>query len=408
MLSSSLKIGKYLSCVNQTQHSMRISIAAKLAIIVVVLYILNVSVLTSIIPASGKILKIGLMAAMLISSAFILVNKTNKYNTVSLLLLGALLLSVVNSDYMRISAMKFAALFLVMIMVGPLITSDRSRQFRDYAWTAFKYSAVIIALLSCAWKFAGLPNLGRGAFTGVMTHCMLLAPYSGMAACLLTIKLFQGKLKAGVLAVICLIPLLLAGSRAAILAFLVVEVLVFLLNVGKKDRFGRMAKLGTIALFLLLAMMILTGGFSKFIAESDYVKTLRLKGTSDTREERWDACMLDFRSKPIFGVGIGVSGNSMIIDEENASVEPGSSYLAVLAMTGMVGVIVFSLLVLNLFSVTINHRQIIANLDVYAVLVFLIVHGLFEGWILSAGNSLCFVFWLTLGRLSDIQKESNV
>ena len=84
-------------------------------------------------------------------------------------------------------------------------------------------------------------------------------------------------------------------------------------------------------------------------------------------------------------------------------VEPGSSYLAVLAMTGLLGAVSFCLALGFLMSkFFVSRRRVGLDKDIlYLVGIYLAVHGVAEGWILGFGSPLCFLFWLWLGRVGD-------
>jgi hypothetical protein len=98
------------------------------------------------------------------------------------------------------------------------------------------------------------------------------------------------------------------------------------------------------------------------------------------------------------------TGSGSVKDESGSiRVEPGSSYLAILSMTGVLGTLTFfgalAPLVLGLaYSRRINRpdRDILNVMGIY-----LAVHGVAEGWIISFGSPLSFLFWLWLGSLGD-------
>jgi hypothetical protein len=379
-------------------------IISKLAILVVVFYFLNVSVITQFIPMGLEAAKYGLPLLMIISFILCLDNKDNRYYSYTILLMGILFLSVLNSNFLSFSFKKYLSLLIVMVLVGPLILSVRTRLFRKSAWSAFKWSAILISFLSCLWYFARLPNLGRGDFNGILAHSMLLAPYAGMGACFFSIKFLEGKLKSLFLILLCMIPLLLAGSRAAVLSFIISYIFIFISFVNTRHVISRVPVIFTALLIIFILFTLATGSFYNYIQDSDYTQTLLNKGLKNTRVDSWNRGIKDFFTKPLLGVGVGVSENNMSeIINGNALVEPGSSYLAVLAMTGITGSLCMILLIIKLLKGKYNKIQ--ENIEVYAILIFLLVHGQFEGWILSAGSSLCFVFWLSLGRLNDIESD---
>jgi threonine/homoserine/homoserine lactone efflux protein len=48
-----------------------------------------------------------------------------------------------------------------------------------------------------------------------------------------------------------------------------------------------------------------------------------------------------------------------------------------------------------------------SNAELVSILAYLFVHGLAEGWIFAVGNPFCLLFWLALGRASNLQFGVN-
>jgi O-antigen ligase len=201
------------------------------------------------------------------------------------------------------------------------------------------------------------------------------------------------------------LPVLLAGSRTAVMG-LAAGVLILL-----SVRFA-MARIAWILLAGLLALRLLgTAGegheslSSERSALHELTATLRDKGVNNTREELWQARWEEFWSSPLTGIGIGMANGAGSAESEASSVvEPGSSYLALLAMTGLLGAGAMAFLLFQLFHQVRVSCQIIpwsSFAERLAILAFLAVHGIAEGWILAAGSPLAFVFWLNLGGLAD-------
>jgi hypothetical protein len=119
-----------------------------------------------------------------------------------------------------------------------------------------------------------------------------------------------------------------------------------------------------------------------------------------SRSMIWLARFEEFKSSPIIGVGFASIGKNDLtnVDKETGKIEPGSSWLAILSMTGLLGFISFlSLLPINdLFkrSKTQNEKLLLS------MVFFFFIHMLAEGYIYSAGSGLFFLFWLVLGVLN--------
>ena len=110
-------------------------------------------------------------------------------------------------------------------------------------------------------------------------------------------------------------------------------------------------------------------------------------------------------SSPVFGVGIGITKKDFVESTGKYVVEPGSAYLTVLSMTGLVGatgIVVFMVgLAKNFFAC--QHRIPAPDrLEAMAVGSFWAVHGIAEGWTFAVGSSICLFFWIWTGRVSDL------
>ena len=162
---------------------------------------------------------------------------------------------------------------------------------------------------------------------------------------------------------------------------------------------------GLMALLFLLAIgYFVTRGDNA--TESDSVGgALARKGIENTRADLWQSRIEEFKSSPVFGIGVAMGTGSGSAIEANGSirVEPGSSYLAVLAMTGALGTVAFfSAMGLLLYGfITVQSKTPLDKDILSAAGIFLAVHGVAEGWILGFGSPLCFLFWLWLGNFGD-------
>jgi O-antigen ligase len=132
---------------------------------------------------------------------------------------------------------------------------------------------------------------------------------------------------------------------------------------------------------------------------------LARKGIENTRTDLWQARLEEFKSSPVFGIGVAMGTGSGSVIEASGSirVEPGSSYLAVLAMTGGLGAIAFFSAMgwLVYGFITVQRKMPLKQDILSAAGIFLAVHGVAEGWILGFGSPLCFLFWLWLGNVGD-------
>lgn len=143
----------------------------------------------------------------------------------------------------------------------------------------------------------------------------------------------------------------------------------------------------------------------------NFATALAHKGTGNSRSELWQSRIDDFKSNPFVGVGIGLGAGNGVTKDAGGSIriEPGSSYLAVLSMTGILGALAFAgALGVLLVRFAMVRSPLSLEKDIFSVLgVFLAVHGVAEGWVMSFGSPLCLIFWLWLGKVGDMVWQAD-
>jgi O-antigen ligase len=129
------------------------------------------------------------------------------------------------------------------------------------------------------------------------------------------------------------------------------------------------------------------------------------KGTANSRADLWESRIAEFKSSPLLGIGVamGTGSGSAVEEDGTVRVEPGSSYLAVPAMTGALGTVSFGVaLGMLLCGFAFARQKPTLDRDILNVVgVFLAIHGVAEGWVLAFGSPLGLIFWLWLGSVGD-------
>lgn len=394
----------------EKEHKKLSSKAIALAgVALVAFYLLRVSVVSSLLPVNfftqGSRL-------LLIFSAFTALFSGQGLRF-AFSALGMLLLTIIGSIFSMYGTqalLNWAGWCLIVIALGPCVIGGSAQQMRQISWGIFRLFFVGIGVLSFFWYLAGLPVLGRGAFTGVMVHSMLLAPIAGFAVIFLMHRAIKNRsIIAACFSFLSVLSCLLSGSRSATVSTVFgLLVLLFLWFLRLERRQGIFA-VSVVCFGLLVSVMSF-----KMVWDSDlsyrYTSTLQQKALNNSRDRLWAARLQEFKDNPIAGVGIGVGYvgewvGAVQTESGDINVEPGSSYLAILSMTGLLGVLGFVLVMVRLIRLCRPLKVKIRNADnieLFAVLVFFAIHMTAEGYIFAVGNSLCLFFWLSLGRLQDL------
>jgi hypothetical protein len=314
------------------------------------------------------------------------------------IVLFAFAVSISEAEQPISSGLHWFGLALVIIAIGPVVLNPMAVAMRSSAWHLTVNGLTSLTAIFTVWYLAHLPSLGAGDFASFMSHCMLLAPIAGMGIAIALVRAIHGRSwQWGLLAVVGLIPLLAAGSRVATLA---TGAAGCFLMIRRKPILGL-----SVALLFLAVVYSFVGHGGTGEASDKVTGALSRKGIENTRAELWQDRISEFESSPVFGIGVAMGTGDSTDRSQNGSikVEPGSCYLAILAMTGAVGTVsFFSALGLLLFRFAFTQQKARVDRDILSVVgIYLAVHGVAEGWILTFGSPLCFLFWLWLGTVGD-------
>lgn len=314
------------------------------------------------------------------------------------------------------SEQRFLMFVCFTILIGPFIGGNKFTVFRKYL---FHYTT-IINIFFCSLSFLGLSTglyrgLARTDFTGLYSHSMLLGPLSGIAilSCLYYFYSTNSKNKKYLLLLcipLCFLSAVSAGSRSALLSSLA-GILFFLYKLYRHH----LGKYFQIVSFSLMA------GFFTFPLWVDRTTFMMNKialseergDWASSREVLWEQRIMEFKSSPIVGVGFaseGISENEAREFEEDRTdsgkVEPGSSWLAILAMTGILGFVpIMIIFVIDYIFIlkSRTHRLWLAYLG--GILSIFTLHMFAEGYVFAFGSTLFFLFWLLLGVIQNSMVE---
>ena len=309
---------------------------------------------------------------------------------------------------------RLGLFFLVFIAVSPLIQSKKTRSFRESVLQLTLFFAVIVALVSFVFYYLGINFMwgtmtdfaeGVGTFGGLTKHSMVLGPISAIAAIYCSYRALVTKNKLyWLLAVPCMSCVLFSASRTAFIAALCGFIAMFYVSSGRNSRV-LFKKLFPIIGILLVSLPLWQGALSGLKMKQQ--NNVELYGHSfGSREDKWDNRIEEFRASPVCGVGFSACDPLNYEDysqELGGTVEPGSSWLAVLSMTGLMGFIPFVIIAYRAIRRAWSHRRHNQRAALYmGLIVFLFVHMVSEGYVLAGGSLLCFICWLIIACCYDL------
>ena len=324
----------------------------------------------------------------------------------------ACILSIVLNDIPTVYQpwMRFIFFVIVTIVASPFIQSDFYDKFRV---TLFKYIHLLLTLvIIISIPFIITRERGIAGFGGFTNHSMLLAPISAVTLMTLLYLLFKGKYNKIViisLIIVTFIALLLAASRVS-LGGTVIAIIYFFYRLYNNNK----RKFATIAISIIALMTLsypLWGSYMEGIEKKNQAQITETgeKNYTGTRDILWQQRIREFKSSPLVGVGFGYAEYVTNINErtgritykksDSGVVEPGSSWLGALSMTGLLGFT--ALLVLWFKSLKncwrVEKRDKLFGVYIGSTLIFWAVHMIAEGQIFASGGFLFFMVWITFG-----------
>lgn len=308
--------------------------------------------------------------------------------------------------------LRYGLFVLVFVVASPLLKHPKTIAFRGKVLAVLLWACALAGAGSFFCYFLGINLMGNvgaiqslagdaGLFGGLTNHSMTLGLIAGIGAVFSFSRAYQTKSKFYWGLCICSLGgCFFAASRSALMASIMgILTLLYFQSSSKGKFFKRLIGIG----FLL----IITYPIWSFATAGVMTKQQRNEESGSglsSREVVWNERIEEFKSSPI--VGVGFSSMSLTSSNYNAStgiVEPGTSWLAVLSMTGLVGF---------LFFVGIYVRSLIRAIRakvpdsplLIGLLVLVGIHMTAEGYIFAGGSFSCFLVWLIMGYATYARK----
>ena len=305
--------------------------------------------------------------------------------------------------------LRYGLFVSIIILSSPMLQSKTFRFVRRTCLMYILYASVIISALSFFCYFLGINFMTYtvdlefsdrgGLFGGLTNHSIVLGITSGLSICLLTYKGLTQNWKWLLLASPCLGSLLFSASRGALAATIISVILIVLMT--------RRLRMSKTKIWLIILIAIVSIGY--VVKNTDILSGLESKmldreSTSllSSRANKIAYRMDEFRSSPLIGVGfstVSLEGGDNV-NLSNGTIEPGSSWFAILSMTGIIGSIIFLILFIRAYMNQIKSKSQISIL-ILGLITFFAVNMFSEGYIFAAGSPLCFLLWLIIGNCID-------
>ncbi len=318
------------------------------------------------------------------------------------------LTSAAVSQYPNVALLKVLSFFLLFIYAATgLKVSVAGRE--NYFFDGLLIGCEIFVAANAAFYSVGIAAMGNpnslGAVMGIAAPILLWGILLGGKPSVHRRRVF--------LYALCVWLAFLSHARAGIAAGLLSSALLCI-----SSRKYKMLFEGATVLVIILAAVALL----RPAAISSFTSSVVYKNNAGSilasRISPWQTAIDNIRDHPWFGMGLGTTASDRAAEEDQASVastgnvtsEHGSSYLAILAGVGIVGVVPLGILLLLLIrqvvrtlwairgSSSLSHPAVVLAI----ILIAGIIHAGFEDWMFAPGNYLCVLFWSLAFVFNDL------
>lgn len=313
---------------------------------------------------------------------------------------------------------RLAVYVLVLFVVSPMLSNSSVGKMRTKLLMYVMDACIILSILSFFCYFLGINlfvrndtvlEIGVGSFSGLMNHSMVLGPISGLSSVvLLSYCLCETNKRLRIIYIIalfsCMGSCLLASSRIAVGAMVVGCVFVLYL------RFRSNLTRFSIVLLLIVGIAGVSfpiwGGLTDFLMEKQQ-GNIEMGGSAFySREYKIKARITEFKSSPVVGIGFATVNPKLdMVDFSNGRIEPGTSWLAILSMTGLMGFSVFLIICIIMFKKVLSYQNLFFSCALGGMFVFYLVHLSAEGYIMAPRSFLNMLFWLVLGAIGSERRH---
>lgn len=325
---------------------------------------------------------------------------------VPILFLAACFISIVLGNPLPIFN-SYNRLFLLLALVmacSPALNSQKAAELRTKIFICFMWYFTAVSLISFCCYFLGINYSTRallrgeamlehaGYFGGITAHSMFLGPIAAVAT-LFTFKMFLETQKKA-FAFCCgisILTILLSASRASLIA--ACGGIIYMLFFFPSHVFSSSKKY-IITICAIICLLPFISNFSHLV-EAKTQANLNSGGFTSSRASLWVARWQEFLDSPIWGCGYASERITREISLTTGRIEPGTSWGAIFAQTGLLGGVLFSWI---FFKGLIKQHNISSpdSVLIASVLIFYALHMCAEGYGIAAGNPNCFFLWLTM------------
>lgn len=319
-------------------------------------------------------------------------------------------------------SMRFMAFIIGLACFSPLLMSEKLGICRALAAkTMLVTMAVMVFLSFLVWLFclAVIGNEGiistrfhYYGFRGVFIMGMTLSPAAAIVAIAAISKLTDGGSRRQAVVSACLfvvgvIMCLAGGSRIALAGLCAsLALLAFRRRHALAALFKKPAVRVASLCMLLVIVISLPAAMSMINLKNRVAKSHG--SLMYSHRTLWENRVEECRSSPIIGIGYANEFPSTQNGGGDLSrIEPGSSWLSLISYGGVVGAGTFLVFLMLLIKRMLRARSDRRFTLYSSLLLFFLINGISEGWLLFAGSMISPLFWMTTSALWEMGQKRD-
>ena len=315
---------------------------------------------------------------------------------------------------------RFIVYALVILVVSPLFVSIHSGKLRYKLLIYLLDSVVILSIGSFIAYFFGINlfiHYGRkmeitdiGHFSGIMNHSIALGHFAGLSAVYLLVRTISNigvrKVLFAIGSICCYGACLFSASRNGIISCLIASIVVFV-GFYRKKLFS-----GFLVLLLIVSVAASTytvwGWATEFVIIKNESNIELGDNVYYSREKKYNARIAEFKRSPIIGIGYyAIDPDLDNVEFSTGQIEPGSSWLAIASMTGLLGFIAFFIICYMSIKKAWKSQNIVVSTLLSSLLCFYFIHMISEGYIIAPRSIYGVFFWLIVSSAYFVGDSSK-
>lgn len=315
---------------------------------------------------------------------------------------------------------RFLVYALVIMVVSPFLISVPANNLRFRLMYYILNCVVVLSIGSFIAYFLGINlfiHYGNkmeitdiGHFSGIMNHSIALGHFAGLSAIFLLVRTLSSRGLRQVLLTVCCIccygACLFSASRNGIISCSIASLVVFI------GFFRKRLLKGFYVLLMIVGVAASTytvwGWAMEFVFEKNELNIELGESAFYSREKKFDARIAEFKKSPIIGIGYyAIDPDLDKVEFSTGQIEPGSSWLAIASMTGLLGFISFFIICFISLKKAWSSLDIVTSTLISSLLCFYFIHMISEGYIIAPRSIYGVFFWLIVSSAYFVGDSSK-